>query len=121
MPKLDVIRGSGPGLKPDCLADHEGNGFGFGLADLLGGQRATVATVQHLVSDLVRKRGEFLGGLHPRKQRDLSAIREALGRSDFFGKVQLDSLSLYELEQAFAVAAHVALTSVSVGSSLPSV
>jgi len=31
------------------LADHEGHGFGFGFADLLGGQRATVAPVQHLV------------------------------------------------------------------------
>jgi len=32
------------------LADDEGYGFGFGFADLLGGQRATVAPVQHLVS-----------------------------------------------------------------------
>jgi hypothetical protein len=31
------------------LADHEGHGFGLGLADLLGRQRATVAPVQHLV------------------------------------------------------------------------
>jgi len=54
MPKLDVIGGSGSGLKSDCLANHERHGFGFGLADLLGRQRATVAPVQHLVGDLVR-------------------------------------------------------------------
>src|ERR1039458_4200521 len=54
VPELDVIGGCGSGLKPDCLADHEGHGFGLCLADLLGRQRATVAPVQHLVSDLVR-------------------------------------------------------------------
>src|SRR5713101_5349369 len=50
MPKLDVIGGCGSGLKPDCLTDHEGHGFGLGLADLLSGQGATVAPVQHFVS-----------------------------------------------------------------------
>jgi hypothetical protein len=54
MPELDVIGGCGSGLKPDCLADYEGHGFGLGLTDLLGGQGATVAPVQHLVGDLVR-------------------------------------------------------------------
>src|SRR5450755_2204882 len=54
MPELDVISGCGSGLKPDCLADHEGHGFGFGLADLLRRQRATVAPMQHLMGDLVR-------------------------------------------------------------------
>src|ERR1017187_1532723 len=53
MPELDVISGRGSGLKPDCLTDHEGHGFGFGLADLLGGEGATVAPVQHFVGDLV--------------------------------------------------------------------
>src|ERR1700693_2829842 len=63
MPELDVIGGCGSGLKPDRLADHEGNGFGLGLADLLGCQGATVAPVQHLVGDLVREGGKLLGGL----------------------------------------------------------
>src|ERR1700730_8701829 len=54
MPELDVIGGCGASLKPGCLADHEGHGFGLGLADLLGSQGATVAPVQHLVGDLVR-------------------------------------------------------------------
>src|ERR1700683_117376 len=49
MPELDVISGCGSRLKPDCLADYEGYGFGLGFANLLGGQSATVATVQHLV------------------------------------------------------------------------
>src|SRR5712692_5990104 len=52
MPELDVIGGCGSGLKPDGLANYEG--FGFGLADFLGSQGATVAPVQHLVCDLVR-------------------------------------------------------------------
>src|ERR1035441_9515814 len=67
MPELDVVGGGGSGLKPDCLADHEGHGFGLGLADLLGSQGATVASVQHLVGDLVRERGKLLGRLHPGK------------------------------------------------------
>src|SRR5271165_5357973 len=54
MPELDVIGRCGSGLKPDSLADNEGHGFGFGLADLLRGLGATVAAVQHLVGDLVR-------------------------------------------------------------------
>src|ERR1017187_1799759 len=54
MPEPDVIGGCASSLKPDCLADHEGYGFGLGLADLLGSQGATVAPVQHLVGDLVR-------------------------------------------------------------------
>ena len=54
MPKLDVIGGCGSGLKPDRLADDEGYGFGFGFADLLGGQGATVAPMEHLVGDLMR-------------------------------------------------------------------
>src|ERR1019366_2171986 len=54
MPELDVIGGCGSSLKPDCLAAHEGHGFGLGLADWFGSQGATVAPVQHLVGDLVR-------------------------------------------------------------------
>ena len=54
MPELDVVGRCGSGLKPDCLADHEGHGFGLCLADLLSRQGATVASVQQLVSDLVR-------------------------------------------------------------------
>ncbi len=54
VPKLDVIGGCGSRLKPKRLTDHESDGLGFGLADFLSGQRATVAPVQHLVGDLVR-------------------------------------------------------------------
>jgi hypothetical protein len=109
MPKLDVISGCGSGLKPECLADHEGYGLGLSLADFLGGQGATVAPVQHLVSDLMRERGKFLGRLHPGKQRDLPAIRQALGGCDVFGVVECDALAFDELYEAFPVAAHVAL------------
>jgi hypothetical protein len=109
MPELDVIGGCGSGLKPDCLADYEGHSLGFGLADLLGGQGATVASVQHLVGDLVRERGKLLGGLHPGKQSDLPAIRETFGGSNSFGETKLDALRFHELEQAFAVSGHVAI------------
>src|ERR1039457_591591 len=109
VPELDVIGGCGSGLKPDCLADYEGHSLGFGLADLLGGQGATVAPVQHLVGDLVRERGKLLGGLHPGKQRDLPAIRETLGGSNCLGETKLDALRFHELEKSFAVSAHVAV------------
>jgi hypothetical protein len=53
-------------------------------------------------------RGEFLGWPHPREQRDLSTVRETLGGCNALGEVQLDVLSFHELEQPFAVFAHVA-------------
>ena len=96
-------------LKSDRLADHKGHGFGFGLADLFGGQGAAVATVQHFVSDLMHKRGKLLGWLHPGKQRDLPAIRETLCGSNSLGETKLDALRFHEFEQAFAVSAHVAI------------
>ena len=65
--------------------------------------------MQHLVGDLMHERGKFLGGLHPRKQRDLSAMRQALGGGNSLGVIQLDALRFDELEQPFAVSAHVAL------------
>jgi hypothetical protein len=91
------------------LADHKGHGFGLGLADLFGGQSASVATMQHFVSDLMHKSRKFLGGLHPGKQRDLSAMRETFCGSNSFGEAKLDGLRFHELEQAFAVSAHVAV------------
>jgi hypothetical protein len=54
------------------------------------------------------QRGEFLGGLHPGQQRDLSAVRETLGGCNALGEAQLDVLPFHELEQPFAVSAHVA-------------
>src|SRR5207302_5592240 len=63
VPKLDVVLGRGSVLKSDRLADDKGHGFGFGLADLFGGQGAAVATMQHFVGDLMRECGELLGGL----------------------------------------------------------
>ena len=53
MPKLDIVGGSGSGLKSDGLADHEGHGLGFGLADLLRCQSTAFATMQHFVRDLM--------------------------------------------------------------------
>jgi hypothetical protein len=109
MPELDVIGGCGSSLKSDCLADHKGHGFSLCLADLLGRQAATVAPVQHLVSDLVRERGKLLGGLHSGKQCDLPAMRKTLRGSNSLGEAKLDALRSYELEKALAVSAHVAV------------
>src|SRR5579864_1498352 len=78
VPKLDVVLGCGSVLKPDRLANYEGHGFGLGFADLLGGQRASVATAQHFVGDLMDKRRKFLSCLHPGKQRDLSGMRKTV-------------------------------------------
>ena len=55
------------------------------------------------------ERGKFLGGLHPGKQRDLSAVRQAFGGADLFRVIQRDALTFDELNEPFAVAAHVAL------------
>ena len=55
------------------------------------------------------KRGKFLGGLHPGKQRDLPAIRETLRGSNSLGETELDALRFNELKQTFAVSAHVAV------------
>jgi hypothetical protein len=53
--------------------------------------------------------GKLLGWLHPCEQCDLTAIREALRRSNSLGETKLDALRFYELEQTFAVSAHVAI------------
>jgi hypothetical protein len=104
-----IILGCGSVLKPDRLADHKGHGFGLGLADLFGGQGAAVATMQHFVSNLMHERGKLLGWLHPCKERDLPAMRKALRGSNSLGEAKLYALRLHELEQAFAVSAHVAV------------
>ena len=65
MPKLDVVLRMRFRLQADGLANHKGHGFGFGFADLFGGEGAAVAAMQHLVADLMDERGKFLGGLHP--------------------------------------------------------
>src|SRR5713101_5797059 len=65
--------------------------------------------MQHFVSDLMHKRRELLGWLHPGKQLDLAAIRETLCGSNAFGETNLDALRFHELEQTFAVSAHVAI------------
>ena len=54
MPQLDVVSGRASSLKADRLADHEGNGFGFGFANLLGRKRATLAAMQHFMREFVR-------------------------------------------------------------------
>src|SRR6266496_449458 len=45
-----IILGCGSVLKSDRLANDEGYGLGLGFADLLGGQCAAVAAMQHFVS-----------------------------------------------------------------------
>src|SRR5208282_231251 len=57
----------------------------------------------------MHERGKLLGGLHPCKQRDLPAMRETLRGSNSLGEAKLDALRFHELEQAFAVSAHVAI------------
>jgi hypothetical protein len=104
-----IVLGRGSVLKSDGLADHESHGFGLGFADLLGGYRAAFATMQHFLSDLMHKGGKLLGRLHSREQRNLAAMREPLGGSNALGKAKLDALRFHELEQAFAVRAHVAI------------
>jgi hypothetical protein len=54
------------------------------------------------------QREEFLGGLHSGQQRDLPAVRKTLGGCNALGEAQLDVLPFHELEQPFAVSAHVA-------------
>ncbi len=108
MPKLDVVLGRGSVAQANRLAHDEGYGFRFGFADLLGGEGPAFAPMQHLVSGLMDQRGEFLGGLHPGQQRDLAAVRKTLGGCNALGETQLDVLRFHELEQPFAVSAHVA-------------
>src|ERR1700676_2817824 len=65
VPKLDVVLGRSSVLKSERLANYKGHSFGFCFADLLGGQRAAVATMQHFVSNLMHERRKLLGRLHP--------------------------------------------------------
>jgi hypothetical protein len=57
----------------------------------------------------MHERGELLGWLHPCKKRDFPAIRETLSGRNSLGEADLDALRFYELEQSFAVSAHVAI------------
>jgi hypothetical protein len=84
MPELDVVCGCGSCFESQGLADHEGNGFRLSLADLLRRKGTAVATMQDLVSDLVRQRGELLGRLHPAKECDFAAMRQTFGRRNPF-------------------------------------
>jgi len=65
VPKLDIVLGRGSVLKSDRLANYKSHGFGLCFAYLLGGQRASVATVEHFVSNLMHERRKLLGWLHP--------------------------------------------------------
>jgi hypothetical protein len=65
--------------------------------------------MQHFVSNLMHERGKLLGWLHPCKQRDLPAMRKTLRGSNSLGETKLNALRFHELEQAFAVSAHVAI------------
>ena len=44
------------------MADYERHGFGFGLADSLGGFGTAVAAMKFLVCQFMGKRRKFLGG-----------------------------------------------------------
>jgi hypothetical protein len=59
--------------------------------------------------DLMREGGEFLGGLHPGKQRNLPAVRQALGRRNLVGVGKSNALGFHELYHPFAVIANIAL------------
>ena len=65
--------------------------------------------MQHFVGDLMDERGKLLGWLHPRKQRDLPAMRKTLRGSNSLGETKLDALRFDELEQPFAVSGHIAV------------
>ena len=68
MPELDIVGRSRSGLQSDGLADDESHGLGFGLAHLLRGQGATVATMHHLMRDFMHERRKVLGSLHSPKE-----------------------------------------------------
>jgi hypothetical protein len=61
------------------------------------------------VGDFMDESEKLLGRLHPRKQSDLPAMREPLRGSNSLGAAKLDALRFHELEQAFALSAHVAI------------
>jgi hypothetical protein len=67
------------------------------------------------------QRGEFLGGLHPGQQRDLSAVRKTLGGCNALGETQLDVFPSTNLNSRSRYPLTSPLTSVRVASSLPSV
>ena len=93
------------------IGNHKGHGLGLGFADLLATIRVAVvlAAMQHFVSNLMHERGKLFRWLHPGKQRDFPAIRETLRGSNSLGETKLDTLRFHELEQSFAVSAHVAI------------
>ena len=61
------------------------------------------------MADLVRQSREFLGRLHPGKQRDLPAMRQAFSGANLVGIAQFDALRFHEPHQPFAVAADITL------------
>jgi len=65
--------------------------------------------MQHFVGNLMHERGKLLGWLHPCKQRDLPAMRETFCWSNSLREAKLNALPFHELEQTFAVSAHVAV------------
>ena len=62
-------------VETNGLADDESHGFGLRLADGFGSEGAAFSPVQDFVAGLMHQKGEFLGGLHAGKQRDLPALR----------------------------------------------
>jgi len=109
MPKLDVIGGCGSGLKATRLTDYKGHGFGLGFADLLGGQRAALATMQHFVSLCCRqhKRTYVAQRFMWRSPRD--APKDVLYGIDK-RHITFGSETAKELHDAWVLAPHLSLS-----------
>ena len=51
---------------------------------------------------------EFLGGLHPGKESDFPALRQAFGEADFLRVTQFNALRSHKLHQPFPVPGNLA-------------
>ena len=109
VPKLDVVGGRGSRLEADGLANHKGHGFGFGFADLFGGEGAAVAAMEHLVGLCCRqhKLTYVAQGFMWRPPGD--ARRDALFGIDK-RHITFGSETAKELHDAWVLAPHLSLS-----------
>jgi len=84
------------------------NRLGFGLAHGLGRGGPAFGFVQHFVREFVNQGAEFFCASLPWEQRDSASVAHAECRCDRLLELDLDSLRDGEVEQPFAVLAHVA-------------
>src|SRR6266536_5389942 len=61
------------------------------------------------MANFMYQRRKLLGWFHSGKQSDLAAVRETFRGCNSLGVVQFHALRLHEVEQSFAIPAHVAL------------